>query len=221
MASTINASNTGFGGIVQTGDSSGQMQLQTAGTTAITIDTSQNVTVAGTLTATGKLASSSMPTGSVLQAVQATFTGTQTLATGGVNANFSDITSLSVTITPSSSSNKILLIAHLTSMCGDDRMIFFKFTGGNTASFVGDTAGNRTRVAGFYGSGNAAGSANGAPVTLMYLDSPSTTSATTYKVQGAPNYLSGSAYINYNPNETDNAYFCRGASSLIAIEVKG
>lgn len=161
------------------------------------------------------------PVGSVLQAVQATFTGTQTLATGGVNANFSDITSLSVTITPSSSSNKILLIAHLTSMCGDDRMIFFKFTGGNTSSFLGDTAGNKTRVAGFYSSGNAAGSANGAPVTLMYLDSPSTTSATTYKVQGAPNYLSGSAYINYNPNETDNAYFPRGASSLIAIEVKG
>ena len=35
------------------------------------------------------------PAGSVLQAVQATFTGTQTLATGGVNANFSDITSVS------------------------------------------------------------------------------------------------------------------------------
>lgn len=161
------------------------------------------------------------PAGSTLQAVQATFTGTQTLATGGVNANFSDITSLSVTITPSSSSNKILLIAHLTSTCGDDRAIYFKFTGGNTASFVGDTSGNRARVAGFYFSGNAAGSANGAPVTLMYLDSPSTTSATTYKVQGAPNFNSGSAFINYNPNETDNAFFPRGASSLIAIEVKG
>ena len=43
MASIINASNSGFGGIVSTGDSSGQLQLQTAGTTAVTIDTSQNV----------------------------------------------------------------------------------------------------------------------------------------------------------------------------------
>lgn len=43
MASTINASNSGFGGIVSTGDSSGQLQLQTANTTAVTIDTSQNV----------------------------------------------------------------------------------------------------------------------------------------------------------------------------------
>ena len=43
MASQINASNSGFGGIVSTGDSSGVLQLQTAGTTAVTIDTSQNV----------------------------------------------------------------------------------------------------------------------------------------------------------------------------------
>jgi hypothetical protein len=50
MASSVNASNTGFGGILMTGDSSGQLQLQTAATTALTIDTSQNTTLAGKLT---------------------------------------------------------------------------------------------------------------------------------------------------------------------------
>ena len=54
MASTINASNSGFGGIVSTGDSSGQLQLQTANTTAVTIDTSQNVGI-GTTSPTNKL----------------------------------------------------------------------------------------------------------------------------------------------------------------------
>jgi hypothetical protein len=48
LPSTINASNSGFGGIVSTGDSSGVLQLQSAGTTAVTIDTSQNVTFNGT-----------------------------------------------------------------------------------------------------------------------------------------------------------------------------
>jgi hypothetical protein len=48
LASTINASNSGFGGIVSTGDSSGQLQLQTAATTAVTIDTSQNVGIGTT-----------------------------------------------------------------------------------------------------------------------------------------------------------------------------
>ena len=54
MASQINASNSGFGGIVSTGDSSGQLQLQTAGTTAVTIDTSQNVGI-GTSSPAAKL----------------------------------------------------------------------------------------------------------------------------------------------------------------------
>ena len=43
MPSIINASTSGAGGVVTTADSSGVLQLQTAGTTALTIDTSQNV----------------------------------------------------------------------------------------------------------------------------------------------------------------------------------
>jgi hypothetical protein len=46
--SYINASNSGFGGLVQQGDSSGTLQLQTANTTAVTIDTSQNVGIGTT-----------------------------------------------------------------------------------------------------------------------------------------------------------------------------
>ena len=55
MSSIINASNTGFGGVITTGDSSGQLQLQTAGTTAVTLDTSQNATFAGKVTSAGAL----------------------------------------------------------------------------------------------------------------------------------------------------------------------
>lgn len=43
MASTINASTSGAGGVITTADSSGVLQLQTAGTTAVTVDASQNV----------------------------------------------------------------------------------------------------------------------------------------------------------------------------------
>ena len=43
MPSTINASNSGSGGLISAGDASGVLALQTAGTTAITVDTSQNV----------------------------------------------------------------------------------------------------------------------------------------------------------------------------------
>ena len=43
MTTTINASNSGGGGLVQTADASGVLALQTAGVTAVTVDTSQNV----------------------------------------------------------------------------------------------------------------------------------------------------------------------------------
>ena len=46
MASTINAKTTGVGGIDASGDASGVLALQTGGTTALTIDASQNVTFA-------------------------------------------------------------------------------------------------------------------------------------------------------------------------------
>lgn len=43
MASTINASNSGSGGLISTGDATGVLALQSAGTTAVIIDTSQNL----------------------------------------------------------------------------------------------------------------------------------------------------------------------------------
>lgn len=54
MASTINASTAGGGGIISSADSSGVLQLQTAGTTAVTVDASQNVGI-GTASPSSKL----------------------------------------------------------------------------------------------------------------------------------------------------------------------
>ena len=52
MASSLNASNSGAGGLISTADASGVLQLQTASTTAVTIDTSQNVGIGTTSPAT-------------------------------------------------------------------------------------------------------------------------------------------------------------------------
>jgi hypothetical protein len=92
LASQINASNSGFGGIVSTGDSSGQLQLQTAGTTAVTIDTSQNVGI-GTSSPSYNLDVVGNVNGSVTSAVQNSNSGTSgfarflAIANGG-NAQF-------------------------------------------------------------------------------------------------------------------------------------
>jgi hypothetical protein len=54
MASLINAITTGPGGLISTGDSSGVLALQTSGTTALTIGSSQNVGI-GTTSPSNKL----------------------------------------------------------------------------------------------------------------------------------------------------------------------
>jgi hypothetical protein len=54
MANVINATSTGNGGLVSTGDDSGILNIQTNETTAITVDTSQNVGI-GTSSPTTKL----------------------------------------------------------------------------------------------------------------------------------------------------------------------
>jgi len=114
MPSIIRATTTN--GLQIAPDNSGSLQLQTNGTTtALTIDTSQNATFAGTLTATGKLASSSMPTGSVLQVVSTTKTDTFSTT----STTFTDVTGLSVTITPTSSSNQILVLVGITGIGTD------------------------------------------------------------------------------------------------------
>lgn len=50
MAATISANSAGGGGLVSSGDASGVLALQTAGVTGLTIDASQKVTFANSLT---------------------------------------------------------------------------------------------------------------------------------------------------------------------------
>ena len=54
MASSINASTSGAGGIITTADNTGILNIQTAGTTAVTVDASQKVGI-GTTSPTTKL----------------------------------------------------------------------------------------------------------------------------------------------------------------------
>ena len=54
MASSINASTSGAGGVITTADNTGILNIQTAGTNAVTVDASQNVGI-GTTSPTYKL----------------------------------------------------------------------------------------------------------------------------------------------------------------------
>ena len=57
-------------------------------------------------------------------------------------------------------------------------------------------------------------------VSLNYLDSPSTTSATTYKLQ-IINVGGRTNFVNRTGNDTDGQQYPRTASSITVMEVSG
>lgn len=154
-------------------------------------------------------------TGQVIQVVQGTKTDTASTS----STTFSD-TGVTVSITPSDSANKVLITADLSvsSTTSTATRGYFRLLRDSTAIYLGDTAGSRTRVSVSNGIDNEL-----TTVSLTYLDSPSTTSATTYKIQYASAVASGTpvVYINRSDTDSDASQYPRGASSITAMEVKG
>lgn len=128
----------------------------TVGTNAITIDSNGNTL---------------MP-GHVLQTVSTTKTDHFSTA----STSWTDITDLSVTITPLSSSSKILVLASVYASASDS--CFLRLERGGVAIGTGIGGENCYAMVRFSASNL------GSTFSTNYLDSPSTTSSTTYKVQG-------------------------------------
>lgn len=182
--------------IVLQGSTSGSCTLQeqaVAGTTVLTLPT-----VSGTV-----LTDTSPKAGNVIQVVQATYsTEVNISSTSYVDSG------LSASITPSSSSSKILVIA---SMAQDtyrqSNVVVLAFQN------IVRTSTQITEKAGYFG---GAVSADGyfytvSNTTIVYLDSPATTSSTTYKVQAKLSATANAATIRYNTNSS--------TSVLILMEI--
>jgi hypothetical protein len=154
------------------------------------------------------------PVSKVLQVVSTTKTDTYTHSAG---LTLSNITGLSVTITPTFSTSKILILIQV-SHGGNNGSTFLKVTGGNTSAFLGDAASNRTRLA---SASLPAVNTQMNNACLMFLDSPATISATTYQVQIAAGDNATTTYVNRTPTDTDNSTYTRGASTITVMEIAG
>ena len=150
----------------------------------------------------------------VLQVVSTTKTDTYT--DSSATGTLTSVTGLSVAITPQSATSKILVYATFNYGANGGNRAIFAFTGGNTATaYIGDAAGSRRRVA----TGAQSIDANDVvPVTMLYLDSPATTSAITYAVQAA-DIAGGTLYINRSSTDTNGTNFARYASTIVACEI--
>ncbi len=152
--------------------------------------------------------------GQVIQVVSTTKTDTFSTT----STSFTDITGLSVSITPASASNKILVIANINGNSDIDQS-FLRLMRGATAISIGDAVGSTQRTS----AGNleviTATSGSVISTGLNFLDSPSTTSATTYKIQGS--VVSGTLQINRSNNTGTTSSFQRTVSTITVMEIKG
>jgi len=196
--------------VVIAGNTSGSVTLSApdvAGTTTLTLpSTSGNVITSANL-------SSNLPAGSVLQVVSATKTDTFS-SNGGFNA----ITGLSVSITPSSSSNKIMILVNSGfSSDGSNYDIMFAIykNGSALSGAIGSADGSKGRVT-FSGANRVQYELNNGGMT--YLDSPATTSSITYDLRVKNQ---GTIYINRESNNDDNEWCARGISTITVMEIKG
>ena len=155
------------------------------------------------------------PETGILQVVQTVKTDT----TSTTSSSFGDTSGMSVAITPASSSNKVLVLVNVN--CGfntDSGHGYFKLVRGSTDINIGDAASNRTRAT-FTVNSIAAGAIDN--FATQFLDSPNTTSATTYKLQWRSTSSDG-LHLNRAFRDNDGtAYDGRVASSITVMEVKG
>jgi len=203
--------------IVLLGSTSGSCTLQeqaVAGTTTLTLPTTSGTV----LTSASSVTRSQLPTGSVLQVVQTTKTNTFSTTT----ATFGDVTGLTVSITPTSASNKILVAGVLQTSSSSNDMYKIQIAKNGTAIFVGDTVAGATSALSqlYLATSGSLGNWSTLPVPVYYLDSPATTSAVTYswqvRVQTGGNTLWINRTSDQSGSTTQNFY---GASSIIVMEI--
>ena len=190
--------------VVLIGSTSGSVTLQepaVAGTTVLTLPA-----------VTGNVLTDTSPkVGNVLQVVQAT---TQTVVTNSTTT-YAD-SGLTANITPSSSSSKILVLVsqnfYVTIGTGSSQYGGFQIVRNSTAIYTPAQDATSSFDYGV-GVGNSTSISLFTRYSACYLDSPATTSATTYKTQMRIYYTtSGGTIYAQNSN---------GTSSIILMEVAG
>lgn len=125
-----------------------------------------------------------------------------------------EVTGLNLTITPSSTSSKIFILSNVVKYFWGN----IKLKRGSTDICIGDAAGSRSRVSATSGGATTAAIANSG--SIMFLDSPATTSATTYKIfLQSTNSNNVTVYVNRSETDTDSTHFGRYASTITAFEV--
>lgn len=165
--------------------------------------------------------------GTVLQTVSVFDNTHYTFNAGSANqVTFYNITGLSLNITPTSSTSRILLMAHVSvGQVVDSYNIYLRFARNGTGIASSDSRGiyvaGGTATVGFRTFAAGSGAYQPTSLAMCFVDNPGTTSATTYNIQCCNSGGSGSpSYVNRTAAQ-DTAWPQAGTSNLIAMEIQG
>lgn len=187
-------------------DAKGDLIVGTAADTParLAVGTNGHVLTADSTAASGVKWAAAAAGGKVLQVVSATHSTATTIAT----TTYTD-SGLTVSITPSATSSKVLILATQSASIS-------KLSTGNAMGIQlvrGSTVINGGVIPWQYQNivGGATSVTNRGIYTLTYLDSPSTTSSTTYKIQ--------MAVEDTNNSQSITAQHGSSVSSIIVLEI--
>ena len=172
---------------------------------AVTISGSSGIT----MPAEG-LATSALGNGGVIQVVSSHKSDTAS----STSNSFVD-TGLSVSITPASASNKILVLTDAKIGGNSGNLWHARLMRDSTAISIGDADGSRVR--GLYEADGTGHTINIFTVAAVFLDSPSSTSSVTYKLQYS-SYASNTVYLNRTGDDRD-PNDVRTGSSITVMEI--
>ena len=157
--------------------------------------------------------------GKILQVVQTVKTDTSAQAT---QTTMADIPGMSVAITPSSTSSKVLVRIGLgvIGTATAERGITFTLLRDSTAIGLGDDSGNASIESCTFATQAGDSTYMEGGVFYEFLDSPSTTSEVTYKLQWQT-FSNANIYLNRTGSGSTGEWNKRGSSTITAMEVSG
>ena len=174
----------------------------------------------GVLTNCTGVVAAALPAGSVLQVVHTNYTSQAT----STSATPASVSGFSATITPRSASNYVLIFVTVMFGAANDGYPYVLLLRGATSIGLGSGAtGNKinTFLSGTLTNASASSPWRYSTTSKSFLDSPATTSATTYQIQLASPYNSIAGYINRQSDTSNNTYIQFPASTITLMEIQG
>ena len=192
----------------------------TLGTTGVTAGTYGTSTIIPSIAVDAKgrvtsVGTSAVSAGKVLQVVNTQITATAS-ASVSVAGTFVDISGFSASITPSSASNKIMVLAMIGMGADNSTPIanHVRLVRDSTAIATGDSAGSRISATISYAGINI----DAITRPIIWEDSPSTTSSVTYKLQCTSNTAT-TIYFNRSNGDANSNASARIVSQITLMEI--